>query len=195
MNRLEGIGEMKREYLGKMGLIFSFSLLLALFSQISLPLPFTPVPLTLQTLGVLFIGYYLGASAGIISIILYLLLGAIGLPFFAGLKGGLLVLSGPTGGYLVGFIGGVYLVGKAKEKGIFKNFFLSFIIALLMHFIIYFFGTIWFIGGFYFLGWSKTLKDLLTLTVFPFIPSDILKSLLFAGFVLTENKICKVIKK
>ncbi|MFN3921643.1 MAG: biotin transporter BioY, partial [Caldimicrobium sp.] len=64
MDKREGIWEMKRELLGKIALIFSFSLLLALFSQIRIPLSFTPVPLTLQTLGVLFIGYYLGAFAG-----------------------------------------------------------------------------------------------------------------------------------
>ncbi|MFN4131808.1 MAG: biotin transporter BioY [Caldimicrobium sp.] len=195
MDKREGIWEMKRELLGKIALIFSFSLLLALFSQIRIPLSFTPVPLTLQTLGVLFIGYYLGAFAGVASVILYLTLGAIGFPFFAGLKGGLLSLSGPTGGYLVGFIAGVYIVGKAKEMGLLKNPFIAFLTALFMHLIIYFFGTLWFLGGFYFLGWSKTLKDLLTLTVFPFIPTDIIKSLLFAGFVLAENKVYKVVRK
>ncbi len=184
----EEVMEKKNAYLQKMALILSFTILLALLSQIRVPLPFTPVPMTLQTLGILFIGYYLGSRAGLLSIGLYLLLGAMGLPFFSGVKGGLLVLSGPTGGYLMGFLAGVFLVGKAKEWGYLKKAGATFLVAILAHFLIYFFGTLWFIAGYHFLGFKETLGEILGLTVLPFLPMDFIKALLFTGFVLSERK-------
>lgn len=90
MQKREEVFEMKSLYLQRLALIFSFTILLALLSQIRIPLPFTPVPLTLQTLGILFIGYYLGAKLGFLSVAFYLVLGALGLPFFSGVKGGFL---------------------------------------------------------------------------------------------------------
>lgn len=195
MEKKGGIIAMKGVYLEKVTLVLSFSLLLALLSQIRIPLPFTPVPVTLQTLGVLFIGYYLGPRLGVVSVLTYLMLGALGLPFFSGLKGGLLHLSGPTGGYLMGFVAGVYLVGLSKEKGLLSKHYFSFLVALCAHLVIYFFGTLWFISGFYHLGLAKTLKELLYLTVFPFLIVDIFKALLFTGFILVENKVRGAIKR
>ncbi|MFN4196999.1 MAG: biotin transporter BioY [Caldimicrobium sp.] len=193
MKIFENLWEMKKVYAEKIFLVSSFTLLLGLLAQIRIPLPFTPVPITLQTFGILIIGYYLGSKLGALSIMLYLLLGALGVPFFSGLKGGLLALSGPTGGYLFGFIAGAYLVGKAKELGYFTKLRNVFFIGLLTHFIIYFFGTVWFISIFHGLG--KTLSEILTLTVFPFVIPDLFKTLLFVGFVASDNKMRKVIKK
>jgi biotin transport system substrate-specific component len=184
----EEVIEKKNVYLQRLALILSFSILLALLSQIRIPLPFTPVPMTLQTLGILFIGYYLGSRAGLLSVGLYLLLGALGLPLFSGVKGGLLVLSGPTGGYLLGFLAGVFLVGKAKEGGYLTKAWSTFFVAVLAHILIYFFGTLWFTAGYYFLGFKETLRDILGLTVLPFLPMDFIKALLFTGFVLSERK-------
>lgn len=195
MNRVEEIYDWKKEFLGKGLLIFSFTLLLALLSQIRIPLTFTPVPLTLQTFGVLLIGYYLGAKAGALSILLYLLLGAAGLPFFSAGKGGLLVLSGPTGGYLLGFLAGAYIVGKAKELGFLQRSIYIFLSGFLAHFIIYFFGVLWFVSGYKFFSTSHTLKEILTLTVFPFLPWDIIKSLLFVGFVFSEKRMKEAFKR
>ncbi|MFN3504892.1 MAG: biotin transporter BioY [Caldimicrobium sp.] len=195
MKTLEDLCGMKKVYVEKVFLVFSFTLLLGLLSQIRIPLPFTPVPLTLQTLGILLIGYYLGSKLGVLCIISYLLLGALGLPFFSGVKGGLLVLSGPTGGYLFGFVVGAYIVGKAKEIGFLSKFINAIFVGLLTHFVIYFFGTLWFISGYHLMGWSETLREILAFTVFPFVIPDFFKTLLFAGLVISDKKIREAIKK
>jgi len=168
---------------------FGFVLLLALLSQIRVPLPFTPVPLTLQTLGLLFIAYYLPLPLALGSVALYLMLGAMGLPLFSGGKGGLLVLSGPTGGYLIGFFFMVYFVSFAKERGLLKNPASTFLIALLGHLFVYFFGALWFLAGYSQQGLANSLKELLVLTVIPFIPSDLMKCAVFSAFVFTEKKL------
>jgi biotin transport system substrate-specific component len=85
-------------------IIVSASLFVALCARVTLPLPFTPVPLTLQNFGVLLVGLTLGARAGFAALVLYLLEGAAGLPVFnpAG-PGGIAQLLGPTGGYLMAY--------------------------------------------------------------------------------------------
>lgn len=75
----------------------------AVGAQIAIPLPFTPVPVTLQTLFVLLAGVVLGPRVGFVAMVAYVLLGAAGLPVFAAGKAGVPVLVGPTGGYLLGF--------------------------------------------------------------------------------------------
>jgi biotin transport system substrate-specific component len=85
-------------------IVVSASLFVALCARVTLPLPFTPVPLTLQNFGVLLVGLTLGARAGFAAMVLYLLEGAAGLPVFnpAG-PGGIAQLLGPTGGYLMAY--------------------------------------------------------------------------------------------
>jgi biotin transport system substrate-specific component len=85
-------------------IVVSASLFVALCARVTLPLPFTPVPLTLQNFGVLLVGLTLGARAGFAALVLYLLEGAAGLPVFnpAG-PGGIAQLLGPTGGYLMAY--------------------------------------------------------------------------------------------
>ncbi|WP_051540146.1 biotin transporter BioY [Ruminococcus sp. FC2018] len=80
-----------------------FAAVTAVLSQISLPLP-TNVPLTLQTFAVALAGYFLGWLKGGISILVYVLVGAVGAPVFAGFKGGFGVITGPTGGFIIGFV-------------------------------------------------------------------------------------------
>src|SRR3954463_9008033 len=79
------------------------ALLGAAAAQVVVPLPFTPVPMTLQPLAVLVVGGLLGAAAGVSALILYLAVGALGLPVFAAGGSGVLHLVGPTGGYLLAF--------------------------------------------------------------------------------------------
>lgn len=88
-----------------------FTALIICGAYISIPLSFTPVPVILQNLFVLLCGLLLGVWWGGASILLYLVLGAIGLPVFAGGGGGLAHLLGPTGGYLIGFLVSVITVG------------------------------------------------------------------------------------
>jgi biotin transport system substrate-specific component len=79
------------------------ALVVALAAQVSVPVPFSPVPMTLQPLAVLVVGGLLGASGGLAALILYLTMGIVGLPVFAGGAAGALHLTGPTGGYLLAF--------------------------------------------------------------------------------------------
>src|SRR5512139_60068 len=85
-------------------LIVGAVLLLSALAQVEIPLPFTPVPITGQTFGVLLIGAALGSRRAAASLLLYITEGAAGLPFFAGGGSGLRTLSGPTAGYLLGFV-------------------------------------------------------------------------------------------
>jgi biotin transport system substrate-specific component len=98
-------------------LVSGASILIAISAQIAIPLPFTPVPLTLQTLVVLAAGVVLGSSRGALAITLYLLEGCAGLPVFSGAASGITHLLGPTGGYLIGFLPAAWLTGFLAEKG------------------------------------------------------------------------------
>jgi len=84
--------------------------LIAVLTQISMPLP-GGVPFTLQTMGVMLAGIILGPKKGTLSVLIYVVMGAIGLPVFANFSGGFAVLLGPTGGYIVGFIFGSAIIG------------------------------------------------------------------------------------
>lgn len=90
--------------------VFAASLFLMVCSHIKIPLYFTPVPLTGQTFGVMLIGATLGSRLGLLSVMTYILEGTIGLPAFA-VGAGAFNLMGPTGGYILGFLIQVYLVG------------------------------------------------------------------------------------
>ena len=92
-----------------------FAALMAICSFITIPLGFTPVPINLATLGVFLTGGILGKKYGSISLIVYILLGAVGVPVFAGFKGGLGVLAGPTGGYIIGYLAAAFSTGLLVE--------------------------------------------------------------------------------
>lgn len=98
-------------------LILGGSLLTALAAQISIRLPFSPVPVTGQTLAVLLVGALLGSRRGAWSMIAYLTQGLLGLPVFAGGMSGAAYVLGPTGGYLIGFIGAAFVTGRLAERG------------------------------------------------------------------------------
>ena len=125
------------------------SILLTISAKIQIP--FYPVPMTMQTFMVLFIGIAFGWKLGLATVLLYLAEGAIGLPVFAGTpeKGiGIAYMVGTTGGYLVGFLVAVFFAGFVNlEKSVFKNFFLiSFAVST-----IYLFGLPWLA---YLKGWE-----------------------------------------
>ncbi len=96
--------------------VLAASLFLALCSQISMPLYFSPVPLSGQTFGMMFIGVSLGSRKGLLSVLAYLIEGSLGLPVFAGGSFGLMCLFGSCGGYFLGFLLQVYLVGWFTER-------------------------------------------------------------------------------
>lgn len=94
--------------------IAMLSAILSVLAQISIPIP-GGVPITLQTFGIFVIGMLLGPVKGTLSILLYLALGAVGIPVFANFKSGLSALVGPTGGFLIGFLPMVFMVGLGAK--------------------------------------------------------------------------------
>ena len=91
------------------------SVFMGLLAQIKVTLPFTPIPLSLQSFAVMLIGVFLGPKKGVLAVISYLVQGALGAPVWAGGSFGVLTLIGPSGGYLLGFMLQVYLIGKASR--------------------------------------------------------------------------------
>lgn len=98
-------------------LVLAGSLAMGLISQFEVHLPWSPVPVTLQTLGVFLIGAAFGSRRAALTMLAYLAEGAAGLPFFAGGAGGFAHLLGPTGGYLIGFVAGAFVIGWLAERG------------------------------------------------------------------------------
>lgn len=124
-------------------LVFGTSLLLALSAQVAIPLPFSPVPVTFQTLVVLLAGAALGSRLGTLSVLVYLAEGMIGLPFFAKGAAGLAYLRGVTGGYLFGFIVAAYVVGLLVEKGFGRKVSSAIMAMIAGNIIIYACGIAW----------------------------------------------------
>ncbi|HYG81269.1 MAG TPA: biotin transporter BioY [Pyrinomonadaceae bacterium] len=102
----------------QLALVVGFSLLTALAAQVAVPLPWTPVPITLQTFAVLLTGALLGSRLGALAMIAYLVEGAAGLPFFAAGGAGVgRLLFSPTSGYLLAYPAAAFLVGLLAERG------------------------------------------------------------------------------
>jgi biotin transport system substrate-specific component len=150
-------------------LIAAGSLFVALLAQVKVALPFTPVPLTGQTLGVLLIGALLGAKRGAAALALYVAEGALGLPFFAGGGAGPAHLLGATGGYLLGFIAAAYVVGLLCERGLERSWRTALVPFIAGSLVIYACGAAWLAA---FVGAQKALA----LGVMPFIVGDMLKA-------------------
>ncbi|AEJ41131.1 BioY protein [Sulfobacillus acidophilus TPY] len=163
---------LKKNIAGQVALVVAGSLLVALLAQVSIPLPFTPVPVTGQTLGVLLVGGALGSRLGAASLALYLGEGAIGLPVFAGGVGGLPV--GPTGGYLVGFVLMAYVVGYLAERGWDRSWGRSFLAMVLGEIVLYAVALPW-------LGLFVGMHRVLALGFLPFISGDALKMMIAGG--------------
>lgn len=155
-------------------LILAGGLLVALFAQIRIPLPFTPVPITGQTFAVLLVGAALGARRGAASLTLYLLGGTLGLPVFAGGAAGLARLVGPTGGYLVGFLPAALLVGSLAERGLDRRWLSALPLFLVGQTIIYITGVAWLST---FMGWQAAVVG----GLWPFIALDLVKVALAAA--------------
>ncbi len=160
------------------------SILLAISSKIKIP--FYPVPMTMQTLVVLLIGISFGWKLGVATVILYLFEGIMGLPVFSGTpeKGaGLIYFTGPTMGYLIGFLIAVFFAGKFNyTNNLIINFLkLSFAVSF-----IYVLGMLW-LGGL--IGWDKPIFKL---GAQPFLYAELFKVLL-ATFAINQIKKVKKI--
>lgn len=154
-----------------------FGALTAIGSLIAIPVQ--PIPITLQTMFTGLSGILLGGYAGALSQIVYILLGVIGLPVFAGGRAGLGTLLGPTGGYLIGFVLAAYIIGQIMVSRRQPGFLWTIMALLIGNLIIYVFGTAW-------LAFSAHLDPVkaLLLGVVPFLPGDAVK--LMAAAVLGQ---------
>ncbi len=149
-----------------------FAALTAVLAQITIPIG--PVPISLATFSVFMTGALLGAKSGAVSQAVYVLLGAMGVPVFAGFKGGLGTLVGPTGGYIAGYILAAWLVGFLAEK--FGNELWALLLAMLAGFFAYMIsGTGWFM-----FTTRNGLAEALMICVVPFLPGDAIKMILAA---------------
>jgi biotin transport system substrate-specific component len=116
------VGERVSPRLRHIMLVVAGAVLIYLTARISFVIPGNPVPYTLQNLGILVVGGALGLRRGGLAALLYVALGVVGLPFFAEGRGGLAVIWGATGGYLVGFVLAGALVGRLAELGWDRHF-------------------------------------------------------------------------
>ena len=146
--------------------------LTGVLAWIQIPLPFSPVPITGQTFGVMLAGSLLGARTGFISMLLFILLGIAGVPVFAGAKAGLGVLLGPTGGYLISFPLAAYIIGRVAfpnsgSQGLIRMGLANLIGGI---FIIYTIGTLQLS-----MVANMDLRDAFIAGTLYFIPGDLLK--------------------
>jgi biotin transport system substrate-specific component len=149
--------------------IISFVILTSLGAFVRIPLPFTPVPITLQTFFVSLSGAVLGSVFGAVSQMSYVLLGIFGLPIFSKGGSGLSYLFGPTGGYLLGFILSSLFIAQFIKYT--RNFFTTLLIFCLGDFILLSCGVIWLKV---ILGYS--LPKILLIGFLPFILGDLIKA-------------------
>jgi biotin transport system substrate-specific component len=156
--------------------LLTFNLLLVACAYVSISLPFSPVPITGQTFGVLLVAMALGRVRGTAVVTAYLVEGLVGLPVFAEGKAGLAVFLGPTGGYLLGFVAAAALVGVLADRGWDKNLKLSLAAMALGTVVVFISGLSWLIR---FVPTSMLLSTGLT----PFLPGAVLK-LALASIIL-----------
>jgi len=151
-----------------------FASFIAVSAQISIPLPYG-VPLTLQTLAIAFGGIMLGPQKGAMAVLIYILLGIVGVPVFAGLRGGIAVIVGPTGGFILSFpfialIAGLSTaLSEKRRKWLFPA---GLILGAVIN---YLFGMLWFRYVM-----EIELQAAFTVAVLPFIPGTIMEIMLLS---------------
>ena len=158
----------------QMVLIALMTAVTCVLGPLSIPLPFSPVPISLTNFAIFLAIFILGMKSGTISFIIYLLLGAVGVPVFSSFRGGLQVLAGPTGGYLIGFIFLALIMGFALDH--FDRKLLPTIIGMIIGMVVcYAFGTVWLAKLL-----SLSFKEGLMMGVIPYLPGDAAKIIIAA---------------
>ena len=158
----------------QMVLIALMTAVTCVLGPLSIPLPFSPVPISLTNFAIFLAIFVLGMKSGTISFIIYLLLGAIGVPVFSAFRGGLQVLAGPTGGYLIGFIFLALIMGFALDH--FNRKLVPTIIGMIIGMAVcYAFGTVWLAKLL-----SLSFKEGLMMGVIPYLAGDAAKIIIAA---------------
>lgn len=164
--------------------------LMAIFSQISIPLPFTAVPITMQVFGVVVIAIVLEEKISAVAMLIFILLGAIGIPVFSNLSGGISVLVGPTGGYIWGFILMAFIIGYAAARKNKELLFLATYISLIIDYLFGVFQLKIVLG--------LSMEKALMVGAYPFIVKDIIVVALAVVIALMVKKnlgsILKIVK-
>jgi biotin transport system substrate-specific component len=167
--------------------IVAATILLALCAHIVIPLPWTPVPITGQTFGVLLVGVLLGARRGALAVVLYLLEGAAGLPVFQPLGvPGYLRFAGPTGGYLMSYPFAAFVTGWLSARASSASSHLTNAVRVVLQagalvageIVIFFGGCAWLASGMH-VGWRQAV----TLGAIPFLPGEVVKMALILAAV------------
>lgn len=158
----------------QMVLIALMTAVTCVLGPLSIPLPFSPVPISLTNFAIFLAIFILGMKNGTISFIIYLLLGAVGVPVFSSFRGGLQVLAGPTGGYLIGFIFLALIMGFALDH--FDRKLVPTIIGMIIGMAVcYAFGTVWLAKLL-----SLSFKEGLMMGVIPYLAGDVAKIIIAA---------------
>ncbi len=162
-----------------------FAAVTAVLSQLAVPLPFTPVPINLATLSVLVAGGLLGPLYGAISLTIYVVMGAVGLPVFAQFSGGAAIVVGPTGGYIIGYIAVAFVTGLLVNRLPQKLW--GIVVAMIAGSLtLYTLGTAWFM-----FSTGTGFLAALGMCVIPFLIGDALK--IAVGSVLVQT-VAKAVK-
>ena len=158
----------------QMVLIALMTAVTCVLGPLSIPLPFSPVPISLTNFAIFLAIFVLGMKSGTISFIIYLLLGAVGVPVFSSFRGGLQVLAGATGGYLIGFIFLALIMGFALDH--FDRKLVPTIIGMIIGMAVcYAFGTVWLAKLL-----SLSFKEGLMMGVIPYLAGDVAKIIIAA---------------
>ncbi|MBP2644351.1 MAG: BioY protein [Firmicutes bacterium] len=153
-----------------------FAALTVVLGFVSIPLPFSPIPVSGQSLGIMLAGSILTTRQAVLSVLTFILIGAIGLPVFSGFAGGLSVVIGPRGGYYLGFLIGVATIAllKGKNNNAWRLAFANCVGGIIF---VYLFGVLWlsFITN---IG----IKEAFMVGALPFLPGDLFK--IFAATII-----------
>lgn len=143
--------------------------ILCILAPVSITLGFTPIPITLGIFAIVMAGIILGSKRGTLCVLIYILIGAVGLPVFSGYAGGIQKIAGPSGGYLWGYLFLAWFTGYFAEKFAGK-WYMVFLGALIGAVVCYGFGTVW-------MGVQLSMDpvEALWAGVIPFIPFDLVK--------------------
>ncbi len=164
-----------RTTIAQIALVLGGAAFVGIAAQIAIPLPFTPVPLTLQTFAVLLVGAALGSLRGVLSMGLYALMGVVGVPWFAQGSSG---FSSASFGYILGFIVAAFIVGRLAERGASTTALRSAGLMVMGNIAIYTVGVIWLKFAIS-VDWATALS----LGVVPFLIGDAVKIALAAGLL------------
>lgn len=153
----------------RIALVGLMAAVICILSPWTIPLPVSPVPLSLATLAIYFTVYVLGAKLGTLSTLIYILLGFVGLPVFSGFSAGPAKLLGPTGGYIIGYLFMALICGFFIDRFL-NKIYMCFFGMVLGTAVLYAFGTAWLM----YQG-HLSLTAALTAAVIPFLPGDLVK--------------------